>query len=164
MTPNVDERLASIIRSLTEVVLPHLPADASLAQEQVHLAVGHLQILRMQLDDIPTFETEELADAMLLAHALVEAINGGGETSAAVGAVRAATVAAADAAGGAAVRTGLSGIHKAIETLVGAVSRDGTAASQAEIGSIILAHEGRRVEKDRRWFLPFGFDTMEPAA
>ena len=37
MTPNVDERLASVIRALTEVVLPHLPPEASLAQEQVHL-------------------------------------------------------------------------------------------------------------------------------
>ena len=25
MTPNVDDRLASVIRALTEVVLPHLP-------------------------------------------------------------------------------------------------------------------------------------------
>ena len=37
MTPNVDERIASVIRSLSEVILPHLPPEASLAQEQAHL-------------------------------------------------------------------------------------------------------------------------------
>src|SRR3546814_13166270 len=59
MTPSVDERFASVIRALTEVVLPHLPADASLAQEQVHLSVGHLQILRAPFDETPAFEREE---------------------------------------------------------------------------------------------------------
>src|SRR3546814_6190903 len=36
MTPSVDERFASVIRALTEVVLPHLPADASLARWEEH--------------------------------------------------------------------------------------------------------------------------------
>ena len=76
MTPSVDERLASIIRALTEVVLPHLPEDASLAQEQVHLSVGHLQILRAQFDATPAFEREELDDNKALAAALVATIKG----------------------------------------------------------------------------------------
>ena len=32
MRPTFDERLASIVRALSEVVLPHLPPEASLAQ------------------------------------------------------------------------------------------------------------------------------------
>lgn len=162
MTPNTDERLASVIRSLTEVVLPHLPPEASLAQEQVQLAVGHLQILRLQLDGIPAFEAEELADTILLANALVGAIGGGKKTTAAVGALRAAA-SAASGASGAEARQGLSSVNRAIEALVGAVSTDGCAGSRTELGTIILAYEGRRVQKDRRWFLPFGFDTMETA-
>ena len=67
MTPSTDERIASVIRSLTEVILPHLPADASLAQEQCQLAIGHLQILRLQIDGIQDFEAEELADTRVLA-------------------------------------------------------------------------------------------------
>ncbi len=59
MTPTVDERLASLIRSLSQVVLPHLPPEASLAQEQVHLSLGHLQILRAQIDAAPAFEVED---------------------------------------------------------------------------------------------------------
>src|SRR3546814_11904766 len=86
MTPSVDERFASVIRALTEVVLPHLPADASLAQEQVHLSVGHLQILRAQFDETPAFEREELGDAIVLAGALTDAIEGGQATRAAIAA------------------------------------------------------------------------------
>ena len=48
------------MRALSEVILPHLPAEASLAQEQVHLCIGHLQIIRGQIDEAPAFERGEL--------------------------------------------------------------------------------------------------------
>jgi len=159
MTPSTDERIASIIRSLTEVILPHLPADASLAQEQVQLAIGHLQILRLQIDGIQDFEAEELADTRVLASELADAIDGGPRTAAARS--RLDAVLEDDASG---VRTALSATNKAIEDLVQAVSADGSETARAKLPQLILGHEARRVEKDRRWFLPYGFDTMEAAA
>lgn len=158
MTPATDERIASIIRALTEVVLPHLPPEASLAQEQVQLAVGHLQILRLQFDGIAAFEQGELDDNKTLARALAHAIDGGPETSAAVAAVR--DCAARET--GSEVRAELRAVNAAIEGLVAAVSADGAAGAKAQLSRIILEHEAGRVEKDRRWFLPYGFDTMEP--
>lgn len=160
MTPSVDERLASIIRALTEVVLPHLPPDASLAQEQVQLSVGHLQILRAQFDATPAFEREELEDNKALAAALISAIAGGPVTQAAV----AGLGAAAQASKTDDVRAELRAINGGIEALVKAVSADGAAGAKSSLSSIILDHERARVLKDRRWFLPFGFDTMEDAA
>lgn len=159
MTPTTDERLASVIRALTEVILPHLPADASLAQEQVQLAIGHLQILRLQLDSVPGFEAEELADTRALATELAEMIDGGSETLAAR---RALDAILQDA--GSDVRATLSATYKAIERLVQAVSADGSADAKVRLSATILTHERGRVEKDRRWFLPYGFDTMEAAA
>lgn len=156
MTPNTDERLASIVRALTEVILPHLPPEASLAQEQVHLAIGHLQILRAQLDDIPGFERDELEDAKSLAQALA-GISGGAQTSAAQSALQASVAAGDD------VRAGVKAINLSIEELVHAVSSDGDDGAKALLSQIILKHEHVRVQKDRRWFLPFGFDTMDTA-
>ena len=156
MTPNVDERLASIIRALTEVVLPHLPADASLAQEQVHLSVGHLQILRAQLDAIPAYEREELDDAIAVGRALVSAVSGGAETAAAL-ATLAASIAAAV---GSEVRSERKAISIAVAVLVRAVSADGDAAGKAALSKTILEHEHPRTQKDRQWFAPFGFDTL----
>lgn len=160
MTPTVDERLASIVRSLTEVILPHLPPEASLAQEQVHLAIGHLQILRAQLDDVPAFEREELADALALAKALAASISGGAATAAALAGLGTA-VADAD---GSDVRGQTSAINKGVDAVVKAVSADGDFGVKAKLSAVILEYEKVRVLKDRQWFLPFGFDTMEPAA
>jgi len=159
MTPTTDERLASVIRSLTEVVLPHLPADASLAQEQVQLAIGHLQILRLQFDSVHEFEAEELADTLALASELASSIDGGGDTTAAVAALKVAVGAVNTD-----VRGSLSALNRAIERLVQAVSADGADGAKAILSKIILRREGDRVEKDRRWFLPYGFDTMDVAA
>lgn len=154
MIPNVDDRLASVVRALTEVVLPHLPPEASLAQEQVQLAVGHLQILRAQLDSLPRYEHEELADARALGGALAKC-SGDAQTSAAATAV----VTAANAQGNDG-RVLLKGINQAIEALVRAVAADGDAATKAQLSATILKHEHARAQKDRQWFAPFGFDTL----
>jgi hypothetical protein len=161
MTPTVDERLASIVRSLTEVILPHLPDDASLAQEQVQLAIGHLQILRSQLDNVPAYEREELVDSVAVAKALIVGVSGGAVTSAAIRDLSAVT----SAADGSDVRGQTTALNKAVDALVKAVSADGAADAKASLSRIILEHEKVRVLKDRKWFLPFGFDTiLETAA
>jgi hypothetical protein len=156
MIPSVDERLASIIRALSEVILPHLPHEASLAQEQAHLAIGHLQILRHQLDLVPAFEREELADAQAVGAALVAAITGGTATTSAIAAL-AASIAGAE---GADVRRQTAEINEAVDVLAQAASKDGAVGASTRLAGIILEHEQARVMKDRKWFLPFGFDTI----
>ncbi len=154
MTPNTDERLASIVRALTEVVLPHLPPEASLAQEQVHLAIGHLQILRAQLDNIPAFEREELDDTKALAAALA-GVTGGVATSAANAALKVSAEANGDD-----VRAATRAINLAIAGLVQAVSLDGAVSARKSLAQTILKFEHARAQKDRDWFRPFGFDAM----
>lgn len=163
MTPNVDERMASVIRSLTEVVLPHLPPEASLAQEQVHLSIGHLQIIRAQLDEFVAFERGELDDALAIGRELADAVSGGTQTMAAVAAVNGAVGAAA---GGtpAEVRDQTRAINDAIDSLIVALSADGADGARQKMSHIVLEHEARRANKDRRLFLPFGFDTMDADA
>lgn len=156
MTPNVDERLASIVRSLTEVVMPHLPSDASLAQEQVQLAIGHIQIIRSQLDQVPDFEQEELDDYRELAAALRDAASGGSKTSAARDAIDAALANAS----GLGVRDQRVAVNKAVEQLVDALPADGASGAQAKVAQMIVDHAERRTLKDREWFVPFGFDTL----
>lgn len=155
MIPTVDERIASVVRALSEVVLPHLPAEASLAQEQVQLCLGHLQILRAQLDHTPDFERGELEDARALARDLLAAVTGGATTTAALTTLEAATQGDHDD-----VRAARRQIHEAIDTLVKAVSTDGTVDAGAALRELILRHEAERSLKDRRWFAPYGFDTL----
>lgn len=151
MIPSIDDRLASMIRALTEVILPHLPPEASLAQEQAQLCIGHLHILRAQIDAAPAFEREELADAVALARALCAALPASAS---------AAVAAAVDAADGHEPRSQRQAIHEAIEMLIGAVSRHADPAVRQAMNAIILDHEYTRSQKDRAWCAPFGFDTL----
>ena len=156
MTPTIDDRLASIVRALTEVILPHLPPEASLAQEQAHLAIGHLQIIRAQLDAAPGFEREELDDAVALGRDLAAGVQGGTATTAAVAALGQA-IATAD---GSDVRGQRQAVHLAVDALIKAAAQDGDGAGRQALAATILAHEAPRALKDRKWFAPFGFDTL----
>ena len=150
MTPSIDERLASLIRSLGQVVLPHLPPEASLAQEQVHLALGHLQILRAQIDAAPAFEAEEAADAAAHARALI-----------ALGGPAADGLAAAlEANAGETPRAQVKAIHAAIDGYIAAAWAEGDDVHRAAVTATVLAHEDARVQKDRAWCAPFGFDRI----
>ena len=156
MNPSIDDRLGSVIRALSEVILPHLPAEAALAQEQTHLAIGHLQIIRAQIDDAPAFEREELADAVSLGGALITAIPRDDHTSGALAAL-AGTIAAAD---GSDLRAQHRAVQTAIEQLVKAVSAKGVPDVRRDLSAIIIDHEDRRAQKDRKWFAAFGFDNL----
>jgi hypothetical protein len=158
MSPTLDERIASVIRALTGVVLPSLAPEASLAQEQLQLCVGHLQILRAQLDEAPAFEAQELRDAVALGARLVKS-SGGPLTRAAVAEVRAALDAAGCAHGPAGVREVRIELHAAIAALVKAVAADGDDAATRTVPQAIVAMERERILLDRRWFAPFGFDS-----
>ena len=158
MIPSTDECLASVVRALTDVVMPSLPAEAGLAREQVELSLGHLQIVRAQLDSIASYEAEELADARILGEAL-NGCEGGPETANASAILSDTFAKRAGAKGPADIRTARIAIHDAIAALVKAVAADGDAATRSRISRLILDHETRRVAKDRAWFAPFGFDS-----
>ena len=156
MIPTVDERIASVIRALSDVILPHLPPEASLAQEQAQLAIGHLQILRAQIDQVPDFEREELVDYCALAKALRDAISGRAATTAALAGIDTALANSR----GLGVREKRKAVNGAVERLIDAVSDDGDADARARLTGLILEHEKARSLKDRKWFAPFGFDTL----
>lgn len=156
MNPSIDDRLASVVRALSEVILPHLPPEASLAQEQAHLAIGHIQIIRAQLDQAPAFEREELDDAITLGKALCEDLTPGNHTGEALAALR-LTLGKAD---GSDVRGQRHAINQAIQGLIGAVGGQGCPDTRRSLSAIILDHEHARTQKDRKWFAAFGFDTL----
>ncbi|MBL6612713.1 MAG: hypothetical protein ISP45_01740 [Reyranella sp.] len=154
MTPNVDERLASIVRALTDVIMPALPADAGLAREQAYLAVAHLSILRSQLDQVPDFESGEHEDAMRLAAQLMPLANGIAGASAARQELREAS-ALADGS-----RMSRTRLHGAIAAVVREVFASDDAGVRALLCRHVVDHEAVRSMKDRRWFAPFGFDSL----
>ncbi len=160
MNPSVKDRLASIVRALNGVVLPALPKEASLAQEQVMLAMGHIQIILAQLDATPDYLAEEAADLAQMGMDVAAAATGGTDTIDAVARLR-ASLAAPDATGPEA-RTAT--IQTAIDDVLQSMAKDGDPVAQASVRTIILEQGAARAEKDRRWFAAMGFDIDYSAA
>jgi hypothetical protein len=154
MTPDIDERLASVIRALTDVILPSLPPEAGLAAEQAHLSIGQLQIIRAQMDAAPGYETEELADARTLGTSLTTGISGGPATTTSLAGIGRALK------GGGNARDARRAIHASVAELIRAVSQDGDAGARQKVSATILADQKARVLKDRQWFAHFGFDKV----
>jgi hypothetical protein len=156
MNPSIDDRLASIIRSLTDIILPALPREAGLAQEQTQLAIGHLKIIRAQLDSLPAFEIEELADTRVLAGVLLSKAAGGPRTSAAESAVR---MALEQDGGEEHPRQSRIRINRAIDELIRQLAEDGTPEFRAFAADTVIRLQGERALKDRKWFALMGFDS-----
>jgi hypothetical protein len=156
MNPSVDDRLASVVRAITDVILPSIPADAGLAREQTQLVIGHLQILRAQLDAVPAFEQEELSDARALAAALLAKGQGGASTTASLNALRDAE---SQSIAGEHHRDTRRRINQAIDGVIRSCAADGSAAFRAALEQTVIAMEDVRSRKDRKWFSPMGFDS-----
>ena len=153
MNPSVNDRLASVVRALEGVILPAIPSDAALAQEQAMLSIGHLQIILAQAEAAPAFEAAEAADMECMAAELAEAVEGGGNISESVLALRAAIAAPCSIP---TARTAT--IQHAIDTVLIALSEGGAPDARKAATAIVLKHGAARAEKDRRWFAAMGFD------
>lgn len=154
MNPSVKDRLGSVVRALNGVVLPALPKEASLAQEQVMLAMGHIQIILAQMDAAPGFLAEEAADLTTIGEAIMASAKGGPTTEAAKTGLAKALQGGGDIEPE--VRT--AGIQDAIDAVLLALAEDGDADARAATQKAVLAQGAARADKDRRWFAAMGFD------
>lgn len=154
MNPSVKDRLGSVVRALNGVVLPALPKEASLAQEQVMLAMGHIQIILAQMDAAPAFLADEAADLQTMGQCVADAAKGGPKTQAATTALSAVLAGSHHAAPEA--RT--TAIQIAIDNVLLALAEDGDPPARAAINAAVLEQGAVRADKDRRWFAAMGFD------
>ena len=153
MNPSVDDRLSSVLRALETVVLPALPAGASLAQEQVMLAIGQIQIVQVQRHLTPAYEQGELDDINAMASALL----------AAPGAPDAVSQAREKLAAALQIDTGQPGeraeaIRMAIDGLLVAAGAAQASKYHRALSAIILPLGRARAGKDREWFALMEFD------
>jgi hypothetical protein len=153
MNPSVKDRLASVVRALNGVVLPALPKDAGLAQEQVMLAMGHIQIILAQMDAAPGFLADEAHDVSEMGRAVADAATGGAATQAANMALEKTL-----SIEGSAPEVQTAQIQDAIDAVLTALKIDGDPASYAVVKTLILTQGAVRADKDRRWFAAMGFD------
>jgi len=75
MLPNIDLRIANMIKALEQVILPALPRDQRLARDQAMLVAGHLHMLAGQWKSTLRFERLSLDDLAGLARDLAAVVD-----------------------------------------------------------------------------------------
>ena len=155
MIPSAAERIATMVRALTDVVLPAIDPANSLAQEQARLVVGHLMVLAGHGDEA-LLDRLELAGECALARALVVVPAGGVASEAARKALSVALEAAAQSVDD--VTAARLTLRAGIERLVRTASEDGGEDLRRATWTLVFDHCRRQAERGRAWFAAAGFD------
>ncbi|MCK9502932.1 MAG: hypothetical protein M0Q95_01950 [Porticoccaceae bacterium] len=156
MTPGFDVRLSSMKRALSEVIIPAIDSDSSLAQEQAALLLGHLELISQQWRNVSRYNQICLDEIM----ALVKQIKPVGKEatqSASLQLNEAMTAATGDS------EAAYKQIAHALEQLVYAVDIDGDGDFRDSLHRQILLYSQQQALRDRVWFAACGFDVNAKA-
>lgn len=153
MLPNIDVRIANLIKAMEQVVLPALPKSERLARDQAMLVVGHLRMISGQWKSALRFEQVSLDALIDLAEKLagVVAEPFAGQLTAA-----AATARAAD-------RGSVDGVEAANKELGAVIDNailggpDHAPFPQAAV-DVLFDYGSRQARVERTWFKAIGFD------
>ena len=166
MRPEV--QLASVIKALTDVVLPAVDPDNKLAQEQGRLAVGLLALLSQQLPMQHSFDCNELQRLIDYSGQLQNAADGGDNTQKAAADLKSATDAATLALEGAntspqALRDAVALMRAATGELITQTFKDGDRSSRTRLSRLTLDMSAEQLIRDRSMLLMQGWEP-DPAA
>ena len=148
MIPSLELRLRSMMRAVTEVILPAIDQNNSLAQEQGRLLVGHLHAMLLQLPYAARLERVEHEATGALAQRLIAASRGGPVTTAATARLNAALL-----------RGDRIELSQAIERLIVDSAEDSAPQFMQDTERLVLAEAKATTLRGRTWFKPMGFDA-----
>lgn len=153
-----DTALRAIIKSLTDTVAPALPEADPLAREQLRLSVDYLVFLRQRLHDLHQRERFDLRHAIALAQEIVAAGAAGDRARAVQGELRRAAALVADpGAGTGAIRAAAMDLAYVVSGVVQHLAEQPPGVAD-RIRKAVLAETARRVEFERLWYAPIGFE------
>jgi hypothetical protein len=161
VNPSTDVRIDSMIRALSDFVIPDLPAGGTGAQ-QAALVLGHLHVLRGQIDLVAPFEEFELRQTVTQAQSLIEVSEGGERTTAAAAALEAALAEVDDRDPGR-VRGSAERLRGRIEELLRASAEDGTPAAEERVQGVVVASERVLADAYRSLFAGNGWESGDDA-
>jgi len=156
MTPSIDIRLKSMMKSIEQIILPAIDAQNSLAQEQAALLLGQLKLLQLQWRYNAEYLSICLRDNQAFARELILVAKGGDRTQQAshqlVAMLEVASVPSDK------LDAFVEQIAAGIDTLLQAISEDGGDSSRSSVGTVVLRYAQEQAKRDRTWFASTGFD------
>ena len=147
MLPNIDLRIANMMKALEQVILPALPREQRLARDQAMLVVGQLHMMSQQWKSALRYEALSLDELIALARALAS------DAPASIGAPLETSLAVAQACD----RTSIAALEQASIALGHAVDAailggaEHLPLSQAAIDAV-LDYALRHARRERTWF------------
>lgn len=156
MNPSIDVRIDSMIRALTDFIIPELDPSGPGA-EQAALVTGHLMVLRDQIDIAEPFERYELRHVTGEAEALLEVMGAGAPDAGE--ALRAALSASSDA-DVTSVRESTERIRAAIEDVVRS-GADLPESVRRSVAEVVVRHERTLADANRALFIGNGWEAGE---
>lgn len=161
MRPQI--QIKSVIKALTDVVLPAVDPENKLAQEQARLAIGLLTLLNQQLPVQYAFDCDELKRLLACAEQLRGAVQGGAETAAALAELSRVTEACTQALAGSgtspdALLQAVRALRAATGAVISQTWRDGDVACRPQVRKLVLAMSKEQLIRDRSMLLMQGWE------
>ena len=147
-----DNALRANIKALSEVVAPAVDPTDSQAVQQLRLVIDSLDFLRQRLEYLHDRERFDVRHHLALANAVAEDVDGLRDTIAAAEAV----YGRADARS-AELRAATAALAAELRNVVRDVA-DADPAVRSRVERRILEGTRERIEADRAWHVPQGFD------
>lgn len=153
-----DIQIQSAIKALTDVVLPALPPDHTLAREQGQLVIGLLQLMARQIPLQHRYDCDELARLLVFAEQL--STTAGRSAAATQPALSAQAASARDVAQRAgatspqALQQAIGELRAATGAVVTEVFAGDDTARQDAVQAVVLAYSAEQLLRERAWFLP----------
>lgn len=160
-----DIQIQSVLKALTDVILPALDPANPLAQEQARLCIGHLGLLAATLPLQYRYDCDELQRLLALTRRLEElpeaAVFAPRATAALAGpARRAADVAERARAEPAELQEAVRALRAAASQLVQeAYEHDPSGRKTEEIRREVMAATREQLTRERSWLLPQGWES-----
>ena len=162
-------QLRSMIKAMTDVVLPAVDPNNDLACEQAQLVLGMLNLMAARLPWQFHFDIDALARALALSTDIYRDADGGPETQAASAALNDAAVRGSAVLAGA--KASPEDLERAILELraktasaLDALHRDGDPDCLKVISCAVLDAAREQNIRERAWFSPQGWDTEAESA
>lgn len=160
--------LQSVIKAMTDVVLPAVDPHNKLAQEQSRLVIGVLGLLATRLPLLYRYECDELSRFLILAdtlHSQAVGIPGTQDALVSLTAVLGAGKDVLDRARAepAELETANFELREKIGALVSVVYSKASDAQRTTIGATVTAHAKQQLLRERAWHVTQGWES-DPAA
>lgn len=161
-------QIQSMIKAMTDVVLPAVAPEHKMAQEQARLVIGMLTLLAQRLPLQFRYDRDELDRYVALAAQLQKRVQGADRTRAATDEMNAclsngAAVLDRARAEPCEVEAAVFDLRAAVSALVQAAAEEGDSSSQAALKELILGAAKAQLDRERAWLISMGFEA-DPSA